>query len=110
MKGSICYLIAALLSLGLSISCANARLTRAYQRSQPRTETFIGEVTRNPEIDYDNKFQEFPHILYDESRRTNYYLDDNGKAQNLDQRRVEIQGTLEQKDTTIRVDSVKLLN
>ena len=108
-----CFLplaLAMVLTLGFSTSCASIRQTTAYQRSNSPKETFIGEVTRNPEVDYDNKYQQFPDIIYDETRKSNYYLDDDGKARKYYQRRVEIEGTLEQKDTTIRVESIKPLN
>ena len=110
MKGGVSYLVGTLLILGLSTSCASVRLTSAHQRSDSPMETFTGELTRNPEIDYDNKSQEFRHIIYDETRKTNYYLDDEGKAQRYDQKRVEIQGMLEQNNTTIRVESIKPLD
>jgi hypothetical protein len=110
MKDRFLYLAATALMLGLIGSCASVRQTSAHQRTSSPEETFIGEVTRNPEIDYDNKYQKFPSIIYDETRKSNYYLDDDGKAQQYAERRVQIEGTLEQKNTTIRVDSIKPLN
>ena len=92
------------------VGCATVRRTSSPQPSNSPEETFIGEVTRNPEVDYDNKYQRFPDILYDETRKSNFYLDDDGKARQYYERRVKIEGTLEQKDTTIRVDSIKPLN
>jgi len=73
-------------------------------------ETFIGQVTRNPEIDYDSMDQLYRYIIYDENRKTNCYLDDDRKAEKYDEKKVEIEGTLERKNTAIRVDSIKALD
>ena len=109
MKYGFLYLTAAL-TLGLSASCGSVRQTSAHQRTASPQETFIGEVTRNPQIDNDPKDQEFPDIIYDENRKSNYYLDDRGEARKYYERKVEITGTLDQKNTTIRVNSIQPLN
>ena len=97
------------LFLGLGITHARDQLTTPHQRPEPTKETFIGEVTRNPEIDYDSMDQLYRHIIYDETRKMNYFLDDNGKAEKYDEKKVEIEGTLERQDTAIHVDSIKAL-
>ena len=110
MKSQFSYLSAVVLFLELGTTDASVRLTTAHQRSEPRKETFIGEVTRNPEIDYDSMDQLYRYIIYDENRKTNYFLDDDGKAEKYDEKKVEIEGTLERKNTAIRVDSIKALD
>jgi hypothetical protein len=110
MKNRLSYLSAVVLFLGLGATDASVRLATAHRRSEPPKETFIGEVTRNPEIDDDSMDQLYRHILYDESRKMNYFLDDDGKAEKFDERKVEIQGTLERKKTAICVDSIKALD
>ena len=54
--------------------------------------------------------QRYRYILYDETRKTNYFLDAGRKADQYENKKVEIEGNLEQKNTTIRVDSIKPLN
>jgi hypothetical protein len=110
MKNRLSYLSAVVLFLGLGATDASVRLATSHRRSEPQKETFIGEVTRNPEIDDDSMDQLYRHILYDESRKMNYFLDDDGKAEKFDERKVEIQGTLERKKTAIRIDSIKALD
>ena len=110
MKSRFSYLSAVALFLGLCTTHPSVRLATAHQRSELRKETFTGEVTRNPEIDYDSMDQLYRHIIYDETRKMNYFLDDDGKAEKYDEKRVEIEGTLERKDTAIRVDSIKALD
>ena len=110
MKSRFSHLSAVTLLLGLCTTHPTVRLTTAHHRSEPRKETFTGEVTRNPEIDYDSMDQLYRHIIYDETRKMNYFLDDDGKAEKYDEKRVEIEGTLERKDTAIRVDSIKALD
>jgi hypothetical protein len=110
MKSHFSFLSAVVLFLGLGTTHASVQLTTAHQRSEPRKETFIGEVTRNPEIDYDSMDQLYRHIICDQTRKMNYFLDDNGKAEKYDEKKVEIEGTLERKDTAIHVDSIKALD
>jgi len=110
MKSRFSYLTMAVLFLGLSASYASVQLTNAHQRSEPQKETFTGEVTRNPEIDYDSMDQQYRYIIYDEIRKNNYFLDADVKVERYDEKRVEIEGTLEQKNTAIRVDSIKALD
>jgi hypothetical protein len=110
MKSQFSYLGAVVLFLELGTPHASVQLTTAHQRSEPRRETFVGEVTRNPEIDYDSMDQLYRHIICDETRKMNYFLDDDGKAERYDEKKVEIEGTLERKDTAIRVDSIKALD
>jgi len=110
MRSRFSYLSAVVLFVGLCTTHQNVRLTTAHQRSEPRKETFIGEVTRNPEIDYDSMDQLYRHIIYDQTRKVNYFLDDDGKAEKYDEKKVEIEGTLERKDTAIHVDSIKALD
>ena len=85
MKNRLSYLIAVVLFLGLGTSDASVQIATAHQRSEPPKETFIGEVTRNPEIDYDSMDQLYRHIIYDETRTMNYFLDDDGKAEKFDE-------------------------
>ena len=85
MKSRFSYLSAVVLFLGLCTTHPSVRLTTAHQRSEPRKETFIGGVTRNPEIDYDSMDQLYRHIIYDETRKMNYFVDDDGKAEKYDE-------------------------
>lgn len=107
MNSRFRYWAAVVLFLGIGTSYASVRRASANQRSNSRKETFTGEVTRNPEIDYDSMDQLYRHVICDETRKTNYYLDDNGKAEKYDGKKVEIEGTLERRNTAIRVDSIK---
>ncbi len=108
MKSCRSYLNLAVLFWGLSTNFAGAKLASAHKRSESRKETFVGEITRNPEIEYDSMDQLYRYILYDEARKTNYYLDDNGKAEKYDEEKVEIEGILKANGTVIRVNSIKL--
>jgi|SRR5579862_4927126 len=110
MRRRFQYLAVAVLFLEAGSCYASVRLASLHQRSESPKETFIGEVTRNPEIDYDSMDQLYRHVIYDETRKTNYFLDDDGKAEKYDQRKVEIEGNLERKNTAIRVDSIKALD
>jgi hypothetical protein len=110
MRSRFSYSTMAVLFLGLSASYGGVQLTNAYQRSEPQKETFTGEITRNPEIDYDSMDQQYRYIIYDEIRKNNYFLDADRKVEKYDEKRVEIEGTLEQKNTAIRVDFIKALD
>lgn len=110
MKSRFRYLAAVVLFLGIGTSYPSVRISSPHRRSESPKETFVGEVMRNPEIDYDSMDQLYRHIIYDETRKTNYFLDDDGKAEKYDEKRVEIKGTLERKNTAIRVDSIKALD
>ena len=110
MRSRFQYLAATVLFLGVGSCYASVRLASPHQRSESPKEAFIGEVTRNPEIDYDSMDQLYRHIIYDQTRKVNYFLDDDGKAEKYDEKKVEIEGTLERKDTAIHVDSIKALD
>jgi hypothetical protein len=110
MKGRFSYLVAAALVVGLSTSCASVRLASAHQRFGSQKEHFAGEIPRNPEIGYNSMDQLYRLIIYDETRKTNYFLDDNGKAEIYDGKKVEIEGMLERKNTDIRFDSINAIN
>ena len=110
MECHVSYLKSAMLILGLSANLASVRPTSAHPRTVPSEETFTGEITRNFEVEYDSMEQRYRYILYDETRKTNYFLDAGRKADQYENKKVEIEGNLEQKNTTIRVDSIKPLN
>ena len=59
---------------GLVSGCASAQLSGAHHPPSSQEEAFIDEIARNPEINYDNMFQRYPHRFYDESRWKNFYL------------------------------------
>jgi len=68
-----------------------------YGGALPRTQRQLGD-------------QQYRYIIYDEIRKNNYFLDAGGKVERYDEKRVEIEGTLERQNTAIRVDSIKALD
>jgi hypothetical protein len=90
-----------------SISHAKTTLPQSPQ-ARSQDQTFIGEVTRSS----DSRERQTPYILYDETRKMNYFLDNNGNNLQLGQyhdREVQVTGTLNSAGDTIHVESIKKL-
>jgi hypothetical protein len=83
---------------------ANGHKTASQAQSGPRTQAFIGEIQAPSE----NREWVDP-ILYDQSRQTNYYIDD-WKAERFDGHAVKIIGTLDEKNAIIHPTSIEVLN
>jgi hypothetical protein len=104
---AICLLGAAL-SLGLATTgeLAKAKVPQSQNRQvQSQTQTFTGEVTRTK----DPRNRLTPFIIYDRTRKMNYFLDYNGNNQELakhEGKQVQITGTLSSAET-IQVESIK---
>jgi hypothetical protein len=102
-------LLGAALSLGLATTgeLAKAKVPQSQnQQVQSQRQTFTGEVTRSP----DPRNRLTPFIIYDRTRKTNYFLDYNGDNQELakhEGKEVQITGTLNSSANTIQVESIK---
>lgn len=101
-------LMMAALFLGIAagVGLAKAKTSQSTE-VKPQTQTFTGEVTRSA----DTREHQTPYILYDQTTRTNYFLDDNGN--NPDPARyngddVQVTGTLNRAGDTIHVQSIQL--
>jgi hypothetical protein len=106
MKTTLTSLAGAALSVGLIAGAALAKTpSRATTpQAQPQTQTFTGEITREPTDRYP-----VPYILYDPARGSNYFIN-NRKVAPYNGEKVEITGTLDQATHTIHVESVKEVN
>jgi hypothetical protein len=99
-------LMAAVVVVGMAVGIAKATGSQSPQ-VQPKTQTFTGELTRSP----DSRERQTPYILYDQTRRTNYFLDDNGNNLNLARYNdddVRVTGTLNRAGDTIHLQSIQL--
>lgn len=107
MKGKLTYIAALALFVGLGSYTGRASVhpTSTHQQSEAKKETFAGKITRNS----DNRDLLDQYILYDDTRMMNYYLDNDEKAEQYDQDKVEITGNLDRDNTTIHIDSIKRL-
>ena len=103
------FLLGAALSLGFATT---GELTKAKvpqsqnQQVQSQRQTFTGEVTRSQ----DPRNRQTPFIIYDRTRKMNYFLDYNGDNQELakhEGKKVQITGTLNRSADTIQVESIK---
>jgi 3-mercaptopyruvate sulfurtransferase SseA len=101
MKSGCSYFVGAVLFLGLYTGYPSAGAS-ARQLPESHKRTFTGAVTRNP----DNRDLQDMYILYDQTQKTNYFLDDARKAEQFDGTEVEVVGTPEKGNTTIHVDSI----
>jgi hypothetical protein len=75
-------------------------------RARSQDQTFIGEVTRSS----NSRERQTPFILYDETRKINYFLDNGGNDLQLGQyydRKAQVTGTLNSDGDTIHVVSIK---
>jgi hypothetical protein len=105
---AICLLGAAL-SLGSATTgeLAKAKVPQSQnQQVQSQRQTFTGEVTRSK----DPRNRLTPFIIYDRTRKMNYFLDYNGDNQELakhEGKEVEITGALNSSADTIQVESIK---
>ena len=101
------WVTAALLFVVIPVSVGHAKTTHPQSpQTQPQNQTFIGEVTRST----DARERQTPFIIYDQTRKMNYFLDDNGNNNEVGQynsREVQVTGTLER--NTIHVKSIKKL-
>ena len=105
---AICLLGAAL-SLGLATTgeLAKAKFPQSQnQQVHSQRQTFTGEVTRSP----DPRNRLTPFIIYDRTRKMNYFLDYNGDNQELakhEGKEVQITGTLNDSADTIQANPSK---
>lgn len=88
----------------LPVGAGTPRSIVAGQRTELRKQTFIGLVTRNPAQDPKDHISRY--VMYDETRKKNYYLDDRGKAAKFNDKKAKIEGTLDSTNRTIHVDSI----
>ena len=102
------YLAAAVFFLGLTPAVSHAATAPANKHEQADTQKlmFAGKVTRTS----DNRDFQNQYILYDQTRMRNFYLDDDVKARDYDQKNVQITGTLDSANDTIHIDSIKALD
>jgi hypothetical protein len=115
-KWLIALALAGMLSIGLSAGSGHAtvRATPPHaQASQSQTGQqgrFTGEISPNPD---NGKDRTPPYVLYDENRKTDFYLDEERTNENLDNyigKTVEITGTLDAKNDVIHIESIKAVN
>ena len=105
---AICLLGAAL-SLGFATTgeLAKAKFPQSQnQQVHSQRQTFTGEVTRSP----DPRNRLTPFIIYDRTRKMNYFLDHNGDNQELakhEGKEVQITGTLNDSADTIQANPSK---
>jgi hypothetical protein len=103
------HLSAVVSLLGLTPTKSHASATSSankHEQTDTQKLTFVGRVTRTS----DNRDFQNQYIVYDQTRMRNFYLDDDQKARDYDQKNVEITGTLDQSNDTIHIDSVKTLD
>ena len=105
---AICLLGAALsLRIATTGELAKAKVPQSQnQQVQSQRQTFTGEVTRSQ----DPRNRLTPFIIYDRTRKMNYFLDYNGDNQELakhEGKEVQITGTLNRSADTIQVESIK---
>jgi hypothetical protein len=112
MKLTLRYLAGAALSIAFITSVGHAIIrppSTIQQQFQSPKDTFTCEITRNP-----NNRDTMSYILYDEGRNTNYFLDDSKNLLSYDGsydgHKVEITGTVDPADHTIRMESIRELN
>ena len=103
MNGKMAFcLTAAGLFVAIPVSIGHAKTTLPQSPlAGSQNQTFIGEVTRSS----DSRERQTPLILYDETRKMNYFLDNNGNKLQLGQyydREVQVTGTLNRAGDTIR--------
>jgi hypothetical protein len=103
MKSTLIGLAGMALSVAFFAPAGHAR-TQPRATTQSPTETFIGQISKEP-IDR----APVPYILYDQNRKTNYFIENGGKVGRYNGKEVEIKGTLDQANDTINVKSVKEL-
>jgi hypothetical protein len=105
---AICLLGAALsLRIATTGELAKAKVPQSQNQQVPsRKQTFTGEVTRSK----DSRNRQTPFIIYDGTRKKNYFLDYNGDNKELAKhvgKEVQITGTLNSSGDTIQVESIK---
>ncbi|HUK42276.1 MAG TPA: hypothetical protein VLX11_14575 [Candidatus Acidoferrales bacterium] len=107
MKKSMTLLgIAGAMLMGIAVlpGNANSAATRSGQQVAPQTQTFVGEVKGT------NENREWVNpILYDQARKTNFYLNDDTKAERYIGHQVKITGTLDAKNEIIHVATIEEL-
>jgi hypothetical protein len=100
-------LTAAVLFVAIRVSTGHAQTTLPQSpQARSQNQTFIGEVTRSS----DSRERQTPLILYDETRKMNYFLDNNGNNLQPGQyydRKVQVTGTLNRVGDTVHVQSIK---
>lgn len=105
MKLATCLLTAAL-AVGLAPAWGSvAASAKPTQRNQQASQTFTGELARNP----DNRNLQDQYVLYDAQAMTNYFVEG---SQDLDRyvgHSIEVTGSFDPANHTIRVASLKQL-
>jgi hypothetical protein len=110
MNGKIALcLTAALLFVAIPVGIGHAKTALPQSpQARPQNQTFIGEVSRSS----NSRERQTPFILYDQTRKMNYFLDDDGNNLQLGQdygREVQVTGTLNRAGDTIHAQSIKKL-
>jgi hypothetical protein len=110
-------IVAGVLSLGLVVGPAHASPRPAAPQNQqnpqsaeqqdvgPESQIFVGTVSRIPE---DNPAPSKTWMIYDDSHRANFFLDDPNDAARFEGERAKVEGTLDGTDHAIRVESIHL--
>jgi hypothetical protein len=107
VKENICLYCAALaMLLGAAVipGYANSPASPSRHKSQTQAQTFIGELQGPVE---NREWVDL--ILYDQTRKANFYLDDNWKAENYVGHKVKVIGTLDEKNAIIHPESIEEL-
>ena len=92
----------AFLSLSPAVSFTNPQPAPANNQADSQTQTFVGEITRNPD---NNRWWDY--VIYDQNTHRNYIINDDSKVQDYVNKEVQITGTLDKKYDFIYVQSVK---
>jgi hypothetical protein len=81
---------------------ANGPATASNKRQAPQIQTFVGvlEGTNEPR-------EWINYIIYDDARKSNFFLDDDWKSEKYIGHIVKIAGTLDERNRIIHVQSIE---
>jgi hypothetical protein len=94
------------IAVGPSSASAQYAPSQKFDNSGIQIQTFVGKVTRNHNAHQADRLH---FVLYDENRKYNFYLDGLSARAKYQGERVEITGTLDEKDAIIHVQTIKKL-